>query len=103
MDSGFIAALDSAALFTGMGAVDFPDGEADAFGERNHRRRRAGRRLRNRIKTGGVVGGTALSEFEGVVEPEKTIYINGLEYIQIYRVADIPESVYQALLAKRAP
>ncbi|MCK6567786.1 MAG: glycosyltransferase family 39 protein [Anaerolineales bacterium] len=47
--------------------------------------------------------GKMLSEFEGVVEPEKTIYINGLEYIQIYRVADIPESVYQALLAKRAP
>ncbi|GAB4500261.1 MAG: hypothetical protein OHK003_19710 [Anaerolineales bacterium] len=41
-----------------------------------------------------------LSEFEGVVEPEKIIYINGLEYIQIYRVADIPESVYEKLLAK---
>lgn len=41
-----------------------------------------------------------LSEFEGTVEPEKVIYINGLEYIQIYRVADIPESVYEKLLAK---
>ena len=41
-----------------------------------------------------------LSEFEGVLEPEKVIYIDGLEYIQIYKVADIPESVYGALLAK---
>ena len=41
-----------------------------------------------------------LSEFEGVLEPEKAIYIDGLEYIQIYKVADIPESVYGALLAK---
>lgn len=41
-----------------------------------------------------------LGELEGVVEPEKVITINGLEYIQIYRVADIPESVYEALLAK---
>lgn len=42
-----------------------------------------------------------LVEFEGVVEPEKVITINGLEYIQIYRVADIPESVYEALLKKQ--
>ncbi|MBL8102853.1 MAG: hypothetical protein JNM02_10015, partial [Anaerolineales bacterium] len=42
-----------------------------------------------------------LVEFEGVVEPEKLIYINGLEYIQIYRVADIPEFVYEALLKKQ--
>lgn len=35
---------------------------------------------------------------EGVVKPEKTIFINGLEYVQIYRVADIPESVYAALM-----
>jgi hypothetical protein len=41
-----------------------------------------------------------LGEMEGVVEPEKVIYIKGLEYIQIYRVADIPESVYEALLKK---
>ncbi len=41
-----------------------------------------------------------LGELEGVVEPEKVIYVNGLEYIQIYRVADIPESVYEALLKK---
>lgn len=39
-----------------------------------------------------------LSVLEGVVEPEKTIYINGLEYIQIYRVVDIPEAVYDALM-----
>lgn len=38
--------------------------------------------------------------FEGVVEPEKVIYINGLEYIRIYAVAEIPESVYEALLGK---
>ncbi|NWF65115.1 MAG: glycosyltransferase family 39 protein [Chloroflexi bacterium] len=44
-----------------------------------------------------------LSEFEGVVEPEKIIYINGLEYMQIYKVADIPESVYDALLKKHKP
>lgn len=44
-----------------------------------------------------------LVELEGVVEPEKVIYINGLEYIQIYRVADIPESVYEALLQKHKP
>jgi hypothetical protein len=41
-----------------------------------------------------------LGELEGVVQPEKVITINGLEYIQIYRVADIPESVYEALLKK---
>jgi hypothetical protein len=41
-----------------------------------------------------------LGELEGVVMPEKVIIINGLEYIQIYRVGDIPESVYEALLAK---
>lgn len=41
-----------------------------------------------------------LGELEGVVMPEKVITINGLEYIQIYRVGDIPESVYEALLAK---
>lgn len=41
-----------------------------------------------------------LSELEGVVKPEKVIYINGLEYLQIYKVADIPESVYEKLLAK---
>ena len=39
-----------------------------------------------------------LSVLEGVVEPEKTIFINGLEYIQIYRVMDIPEAVYDALM-----
>ncbi len=39
-----------------------------------------------------------LGVLEGVVEPEKTIFINGLEYVQIYRVADIPESVYEALM-----
>ncbi len=44
-----------------------------------------------------------LSEFEGVVAPEKVIMINGLEYLQIYRVADIPESVYEALLKKHEP
>ncbi|KAA0285208.1 MAG: hypothetical protein EDM79_00320, partial [Chloroflexi bacterium] len=44
-----------------------------------------------------------LSEFEGVVEPEKVIYIDGLEYIQIYKVTDIPESVYEALLARHKP
>jgi hypothetical protein len=44
-----------------------------------------------------------LSEFEGVVEPEKVIYINGLEYIQIYKVTDIPEPVYKALLEKHKP
>jgi hypothetical protein len=44
-----------------------------------------------------------LSELEGVVEPEKVIYINGLEYLQIYRVADIPESVFEALLQKHKP
>jgi hypothetical protein len=44
-----------------------------------------------------------LSELEGVVEPEKVITINGLEYIQIYWVADIPESVYEALLRKHEP
>lgn len=41
-----------------------------------------------------------LVELEGVVKPEKVIYINGLEYIQIYRVADIPESVDKALMAR---
>jgi hypothetical protein len=41
-----------------------------------------------------------LGELEGVVMPEKVITINGLEYIQVYRVGDIPESVYEALLSK---
>lgn len=41
-----------------------------------------------------------LGKLEGVVEPEKTIYINGMEYIQIYHVPDIPESVYAALLGE---
>lgn len=31
------------------------------------------------------------------VPPEKTIFINGLEYIQIYRMMDIPEAVYEKL------
>jgi hypothetical protein len=31
------------------------------------------------------------------VTPEKTIFINGIEYIYIYRIADIPESVYENL------
>jgi Dolichyl-phosphate-mannose-protein mannosyltransferase len=44
-----------------------------------------------------------LGELEGVVSPEKIITINGREYIQIYRVADIPESVYEALLRKHEP
>jgi hypothetical protein len=37
-----------------------------------------------------------LSVLQGV-EPEKTIFINGIEYIYIYRVADIPEAVYEKL------
>lgn len=37
-------------------------------------------------------------QLEGVVEPEKTIHLNGLEYLQIYRVSDIPETVYESLL-----
>jgi hypothetical protein len=44
-----------------------------------------------------------LVELEGVVEPEKVILINELEYIQIYKVADIPESMYEALLARHKP
>ncbi|MBI5962591.1 MAG: glycosyltransferase family 39 protein [Chloroflexi bacterium] len=32
------------------------------------------------------------------VQPEKTIYINGLEYVSIYKISDIPESVYDKLL-----
>ncbi|MCZ2126224.1 MAG: glycosyltransferase family 39 protein [Anaerolineales bacterium] len=40
-------------------------------------------------------------ELEGVVEPEKTIYINGLEYIQIYKTSEIPESVYERWLEKQ--
>jgi hypothetical protein len=31
------------------------------------------------------------------VQPEKIIYINGIEYVSIYKVADIPESVYEEL------
>ncbi|HNN12417.1 MAG TPA: glycosyltransferase family 39 protein [Anaerolineales bacterium] len=38
-----------------------------------------------------------LAKLEGVVEPEKVIYIHGLEYLQIYRIADIPEEFYQTL------
>lgn len=41
-----------------------------------------------------------LIELEGVATPEKVIFINGLEYIQIYKVTDIPESVFEALLEK---
>ncbi|MCQ3937549.1 MAG: hypothetical protein DPW18_10955 [Chloroflexi bacterium] len=32
------------------------------------------------------------------VTPEKVIFINGLEYVYIYHVPDIPESVYEALV-----
>ncbi|MBL8102852.1 MAG: hypothetical protein JNM02_10010 [Anaerolineales bacterium] len=32
---------------------------------------------------------------------EKVIYINGLDCIQIYKAADIPESVYGALFQKQ--
>ena len=31
------------------------------------------------------------------VQPEKTIYINGLEYVTIYKVTDIPQNVYDVL------
>ncbi len=31
------------------------------------------------------------------VRPEKTIIINGIEYIYIYKIADIPESVYRKI------
>lgn len=31
------------------------------------------------------------------VAPEKTIFINGIEYVTIYRIADIPEAVYERL------
>jgi hypothetical protein len=31
------------------------------------------------------------------IPPEKIITINGIEYIYIYRIADIPETVYEAL------
>lgn len=37
-----------------------------------------------------------LSVLQDVV-PEKTFFIDGIEYISIYRIADIPESVYDAL------
>lgn len=37
-----------------------------------------------------------LSVLQGV-EPEKTTFINGIEYIYIYRVAEIPEAVYEKL------
>jgi hypothetical protein len=32
------------------------------------------------------------------VQPEKTIYINGLEYVTIYKVTGIPQSVYEKLI-----
>ena len=31
------------------------------------------------------------------VQPEKIIYINGVEYVTIYKISDIPESVYTEL------
>jgi hypothetical protein len=37
-----------------------------------------------------------ISALDGAI-PEKTIYINGIEYIRIYRIADIPETVYLRL------
>ncbi|MHB8776940.1 MAG: ArnT family glycosyltransferase [Anaerolineales bacterium] len=37
-----------------------------------------------------------LDAFQGVV-PEKTIFINDLEYIRIYKTTDIPESVYEEM------
>ena len=38
-----------------------------------------------------------LGALEGV-QPEKTIYINGLEYVTIYKVTDIPQSAYEILI-----
>lgn len=35
--------------------------------------------------------------FENVI-PEKTIVINGIDYVYIYNVSEIPESVYEALI-----
>lgn len=40
-----------------------------------------------------------LDIFETMATPERVIFINGLEYIQIYRVADISEAIYEALAA----
>ena len=37
-----------------------------------------------------------LGALQGVV-PEKTIFINGIEYIRIYKTTDIPEGVYEEL------
>jgi hypothetical protein len=34
------------------------------------------------------------------IPPEKVIYINGLEYAGIYKITDIPESVYDTLNGK---
>ncbi|MDO8752637.1 MAG: hypothetical protein Q7J80_01990, partial [Anaerolineales bacterium] len=37
-----------------------------------------------------------LGALQGVM-PEKTIFINGIEYIRIYKTTDIPEGVYEEL------
>jgi len=44
-----------------------------------------------------------LGVLEDTLEPEKVIYINGLEYIRIYNVAEILESVYERLQAMDEP
>jgi hypothetical protein len=41
-----------------------------------------------------------LGALQGII-PEKTIIINDIEYIYIYRIADIPEAVYEALQKQR--
>lgn len=35
------------------------------------------------------------------VQPEKIIYINGVEYVSIYKTSEIPESVYESLRGNR--
>jgi len=44
-----------------------------------------------------------LGVLESALEPEKVIYINGLEYVRIYAVVDIPEVVYEHLMAMNKP
>ncbi|MDP1544955.1 MAG: glycosyltransferase family 39 protein [Anaerolineales bacterium] len=49
------------------------------------------------VRTNHPETGKMFAVLEEYTEPEKIIFIKGLEYFRVYRVADFPESMYAAL------